>query len=73
LFPNLRRVAPRQGPSEDEVRQRIAALKARRPATTSSDSDFYFDPTELRRLIDPGKLPQTINQTASPQERYHAE
>ena len=43
------------GPSENEVQQRIAAMKARKPAITSSDNDFYFDPTEPLRLIDPGK------------------
>jgi hypothetical protein len=42
------------GPSENEVQQRIAAMKARNPATMSSDNDFYFDPTEPLRLIDPG-------------------
>ena len=42
-----------QGPSDEEVRQRIAALKARKPATTPSDNGFYFDPTEPLRLIDP--------------------
>jgi hypothetical protein len=45
----------RQRPSDDEVRQRIAALKARKPATMSPDNGFYFDPTEPLRLIDPGK------------------
>jgi hypothetical protein len=30
-------------------------MKARKPATVSSDNDFYFDPTEPLRLIDPGK------------------
>jgi hypothetical protein len=44
-----------QGLSDDEVRQRIAAMKARKPATTSPDKGFYFDPTEPLRLIDPGK------------------
>jgi hypothetical protein len=43
------------GPSDDEVLRRIAVLKARKPATTSSDNDFFFDPTEPLRLIDPGK------------------
>jgi hypothetical protein len=43
------------GPGEDEVRKRIAALKAREPVTVSSANDFYFDPTEPLRLIDPGK------------------
>ena len=42
-------------PSENEVQRRIAAMKTRKPATTSSDNDFYFDPTEPLRLIDPGK------------------
>jgi hypothetical protein len=44
-----------QVPSENEVQQRIAAMKARKPAIASSDNDFYFDPTEPLRLIDPGK------------------
>jgi hypothetical protein len=44
------------GPSDDEVRRRIAALKARKPAAESSDNGFYFDPTEPLRLIDPRKI-----------------
>jgi hypothetical protein len=44
-----------RGPSDDEVRQRIAALKARKPAATPPDNGFYFDPTEPLRLIVPGK------------------
>jgi hypothetical protein len=44
-----------QGTSDEEVGQRIAALKARKPTTTSPDKGFYFDPTEPLRLIDPGK------------------
>ena len=47
------------GPSENEIQQRIAAMKARKPATMSSDNDFYFDPTEPLRLIDPGKRDST--------------
>jgi hypothetical protein len=43
------------GRSDDEVRQRIAALKARKPATSSPDNGFYFDPTEPLRLIERGK------------------
>jgi hypothetical protein len=39
-----------QKPSE-EVRQRITALKARRPVTTPSRDDFHFDPDEPLRLI----------------------
>jgi hypothetical protein len=38
-------------PSEDEVRQRIAAFKARKPVTTPSRDDFHFDPNEPLRLI----------------------
>jgi len=41
--------------AEDEVRQRIAALKARRPATRPLPDDFQFDPTQPLRLITPGK------------------
>ena len=44
-----------QGLGDEEVRQRIAALKARRPAATPSDNGFHFDPTEPLRLIDPRK------------------
>jgi hypothetical protein len=44
------------GLSDDEVRQRIAALKARKPATSSPDNGFYFDPSEPLRLINPGKI-----------------
>ena len=47
------------GPSENKLQQRIAAMKARKPATVSSDNDFYFDPTEPLRLIDPGKRDST--------------
>lgn len=31
------------------------AMKAHKPAITLSDNDFYFDPTEPLRLINPGK------------------
>jgi hypothetical protein len=40
-----------QKPSGDEVRQRIAAFKARKPVTTPSRDDFHFDPDEPLRLI----------------------
>jgi len=42
-------------PSDDDIRQRIAALKARKPAVVPAADGFYFDPTEPLRLIDPGK------------------
>ena len=38
-------------PSEDEIRQRIAAFKARKPVATPSRDDFHFDPSEPPRLI----------------------
>jgi hypothetical protein len=53
--PKFATVLSGQGPTEDEVRQRIAALKARKRATMSSDNGFYFDPTEPLLLIDPRK------------------
>ena len=53
--PKFATVLSGQGPTEDEVRQRIAALKARKPATMSSDNGFYFDPTEPLLLTDPRK------------------
>jgi hypothetical protein len=41
-----------QKPSEEEIRQRIAAVKARKLVTTApSPDDFHFDPTEPLRLI----------------------
>ena len=42
-------------PSDEELQKRIAALKARKPATTPSTNEFYFDPNEPLRLIDPKK------------------
>jgi hypothetical protein len=44
-----------QAPSDDDVRQRVAALQARKPAMSSPDKGFYFDPTEPLQPIDPGK------------------
>jgi hypothetical protein len=55
FVPKAARLHSGQGPGDEEVRQRIAALKARKPVTTKSDNGFYFDPTEPLRLIDPGK------------------
>jgi len=46
---------PTQGPSEDEVRRRIALLKARKPGTEPATDDFHYNPDEPLRLIDPGK------------------
>jgi hypothetical protein len=51
--PMTLRTGPR--PSDDDVRQRIAALKARKPVVAPAADGFYFDPTEPLRLIDPGK------------------
>jgi hypothetical protein len=38
-------------PSEDEVRQRIAAFKARKAVATLLRDEFHFDPNEPLRLI----------------------
>jgi hypothetical protein len=56
MVPKLATVPLSQGPSEDEVRQRIAALKARKPTTSSPDNGFYFDPSEPLRIINPGEI-----------------
>jgi predicted TIM-barrel fold metal-dependent hydrolase len=48
-------VPPSQGPREDEVRRRIAALRARKPATEPAPDGFHYNPDEPLRLIDPGK------------------
>jgi hypothetical protein len=44
-----------QGPSEDEVRRRIAALKTRKPAVEPASDDFHYNPDEPLHLISPGK------------------
>jgi hypothetical protein len=51
----LATVPPSQGPSEDEVRRRIAALKARKPPAEAPADGFHYDPDEPLRLINPGK------------------
>jgi hypothetical protein len=51
IVPKSTTVACAQEPSEDEVRQRIAAFKARKPVTTPSRDTFHFDPSEPLRLI----------------------
>jgi nitrogen fixation protein FixH len=40
-----------QKPSKDEVKKRIAALKARKPVTAAALNDLHFDPTQPLRLI----------------------
>jgi hypothetical protein len=46
----------RQKPSgDDEVRRRIAALKARKPVAAAEPNGFQYDPTEPLRLINPLK------------------
>jgi hypothetical protein len=40
-----------QKPSQDEVRKRIAALKARKSVTAPSLEDVHFEPTQPLRLI----------------------
>ncbi len=41
--------------NDEEVRRRIAALKARKPEATPSIDEFDFDPTQPLRLIRPEK------------------
>ena len=53
--PKLESERPTQGPSEDEVRRRIAALKARKLPAEAPAEGFHYDPDEPLRLIDPGK------------------
>jgi len=55
IAPKAANVDSSQKPSEDEVRQRIAALKHRKPVTTPPLDDFHFDPTQPLRLIMRGK------------------
>lgn len=55
IVPKSATVPPGRGPSEDEVRRRIAALKARKPATEPATDGFHYNPDEPLRLIDPGK------------------
>jgi hypothetical protein len=38
-------------PGDEEIRQRIGALKARKPVTTLRPDGFHFEPTEPLRLI----------------------
>jgi hypothetical protein len=47
----------RKPSGDDEVRRRIAAFKARKPAAAEEPDRFQFDPTEPLRLINPSKLP----------------
>ena len=53
--PKLESERPTQGPSEDEVRRRIAALKAHKPLAEAPADGFHYDPDEPLRLINPGK------------------
>lgn len=53
--PKLESERPTQGASEDEVRRRIAALKARKPPAEAPADGFHYDPDEPLRLINPGK------------------
>ncbi|MGO9227693.1 MAG: hypothetical protein ACLQKA_00585 [Bryobacteraceae bacterium] len=55
VAPKVPTVRFTQNPSDDRVRQRIAALKARRPVTPAAPDGFDFDPTQPLRLITPGK------------------
>ena len=51
IAPKAAAVDLAQKPSEDEIRQRVPTLKARKPVRTPSLDDFHFDPTQPLRLI----------------------
>lgn len=55
IAPKAASVSFSQNPSDDQVRQRIAARKARKPVAPPAPDDFNFDPTQPLRLIAPGK------------------
>ena len=44
-----------QSPSYNEIRQKIADLKAKKPAVEPAPNGFHYDPDEPLRLINPGK------------------
>jgi hypothetical protein len=44
-----------QSPSDDEIRQKIADLKARKPVAEPAPDGFHYDPDEPLRLINPDK------------------
>ena len=44
-----------QSPSYNEIRQKIAELKAKKPAVDSAPDGFHYDPDEPLRLINPVK------------------
>ena len=41
--------------NDDEIRQKIAEKKARRPVAEPAPDGFYYDPDEPLRLINPDK------------------
>jgi hypothetical protein len=51
IAPKAKILKSGQNPSDEEVRQRIAAFKARKPVAAPSLNDFHFDPDEPLRLI----------------------
>jgi hypothetical protein len=44
-----------QRPSDNEVRQKIAELKARKPVAQPASDGFQYNPDEPLRLINPDK------------------
>jgi hypothetical protein len=44
-----------QSPSDDEIRRKIADLKARKPVAEPAPDGFHYDPDEPLRLINPVK------------------
>ena len=55
IAPEATSVDCAQKPDGNEVRRRIAALKARETVTTPARDDFHYDPSQPLRLIAPEK------------------
>ena len=53
LLPSLPHTT--QSPSYNEIRQKIAELKAKKPAVDPAPDGFHYDPDEPLRLINPVK------------------
>jgi hypothetical protein len=51
IAPKAPAVDSAQNASDEEIRRRIAAIKARKSLATQPVDDFHFDPTEPLRLI----------------------
>ncbi len=52
---HYRRPSIPRRPSDDEIRQKIAELKARKPVAEPAPDGFHYNPDEPLRLINPDK------------------